>query len=50
MGTNIAGRVIDAQTNMPVPFANVVYCQYNPWWDMYLPVEGVEPVKTDMWG
>ncbi len=50
MGTNISGRVLDEQTNMPVPFANVVYCQYNPWWDMYLPVEGVEPVKTDMWG
>ena len=49
-GINISGRVLDAQNNMPVPFANVVYCQYNPWWDMYLPVEGVEPVKTDMWG
>ena len=47
---NISGQVWDAKTNMPVPFANVVYCQYNPWWDMYLPVEGVEAVKTDMWG
>ena len=45
---NISGNVCDEQAGMPVPFANVAYCQYNPWWDMYLPVEGVEPVKTDM--
>ena len=31
LGTNISGRVLDEQTNMPVPFANVAYCQYNPW-------------------
>ena len=49
-GTNISGNVWDDESDMPVPFANVVYCQYNPWWDMYLPVEGVEAVKTDMWG
>ena len=49
-GVNISGQVWDAQTDMPVPFANVVYCQYNPWWGRYIPVEGVEPVKTDMWG
>ena len=47
---NISGQVKDAETCMPVPFANVAYWQYNPWWDMYVPVEGVEPVQTDMWG
>ena len=30
-GVNISGNVLDAQTGIPVPFANVVYCQYNPW-------------------
>ena len=50
MGTNISGIVTDAETGMPVPFANVVYCQYDPWWGTYIPVEGVEPVQTDMWG
>ena len=48
MGVNVSGRIIDAETKMPVPFANVVYCQWDPFWG-YTPNWEIS-AKTEWWG
>ena len=48
-GLNVSGLVLDDETDMPVPFANVVYCQWNPWFWDYIPVPKMSTF-TDWFG